>query len=377
MTQERDESHQSTGFSPAGSNGSGNPFDKRVSDTEELQEYHPEHDEYEEPDRDTDGSASFYEHSIEEEPEYESPEQSSALSASNSGVSQARTDEGMDELDDDLDFSDDDWDEPDMSPEQESDTWLDDRNYAGEEAESGQAWPLGLIAVAVVALVLLIAGGYGVMQQRSATQEEIRELRAALATAASPEEVAESRSAAAEAEQRNVQLKEQLYTLSAENRRLADTVAGLEAQAAARQKAIAAAKTAQKPVAKPAAKPVAKPTPKPQVAQAKPAPKPTAVAKPKPTPVTKPKPAAIAAAPGADTWFVNFGSYGSAEVAQGWVRKLKPTAGRVITAPGEKNGRTFYRVRVVDLPDKTAAQGVARGLEQEYSLPKLWIGKQP
>lgn len=405
MAHERDETNPSAGN---GTNGTKNPFDKRVDAGAE--EYSLDGDFYEEPDRDTDGSASFYEHNIEEEDNIADADGPGTAATPPSANHLSRNpideelDEGLDELDDELDSLTDDWDEQDMTPEQEADTWLDERGYPAEESDGGQAWPLGLIAVAVIALVLLIAGGYGVMQQRSATQEEIRELRAALATAASPEEVAESRTAAAEAEQRNTQLKEQLYTLSAENRRLSDTVTGLETQMAVQQKALstamdnartrpkstaalaaAAAASKPKPVSKPkpapvkvaaAPKPAAKPTPKPAPTQvaAKPKTAPIAAAKPA---VTKAAPAVAASAPAvAGGWFVNFGSYSSADTAQNWVNKLKPAAGRVITAPGERDGRKFYRVRVVDLPNKLAAQNVARGLEAEYKLSKLWIGKQ-
>lgn len=382
MAQERDETTPEAGNGLAATNGSKNPFDKRLDS--ESEEYGLDGDFYEEPDRDTDGSASFYDHSIEDEETFDEPPTGDPARTAQEpqNLTSSEVDEGLDELDDELDNLTDDWDEQDMTPEQEAEAWLDDRGYPAEEAEGGQAWPLGLIAVALIALVLLIAGGYGVMQQRAATQEEIRELRAALATAASPEEVAESRTAAAEAEQRNIQLKEQLYTLSAENRRLSDTVAGLETQMAVQQRAISTAmekaRTQQNSPAAIAArtKPAPKPVPRPA---AKPKPKPAPVqvaAKPKPAPVTAAKPAPAATPAAAGGWFVNFGSYGSESAAQNWVNKLKPAAGRVITAPGEKNGRTFYRVRVVDLPSKLAAQNVARLLEQEYKLSKLWIGKQ-
>ncbi|MFK7975261.1 MAG: SPOR domain-containing protein [Halioglobus sp.] len=412
MAQERDETNQSAGN---GTNGTKNPFDKRIDAG--PGDFGLEGDFYEEPDRDTDGSASFYEHSIEEDEgftEGERPRPTGAESPSSfsKNTIDEELDEGLDELDDELDSLTDDWDEQDMTPEQEAEAWLDERGYPADEGDGSQSWPLGLIAVAVVALVLLIAGGYGVMQQRSATQEEIRELRAALATAASPEEVTESRTAAAEAEQRNIQLKEQLYTLSAENRRLSDTVTGLETQMAVQQKALSTAMDRAKPkitsaAALAATKAAAKPKPvAPKVAarpapKAKPAPKVTPKAKPAPVQVaakpksapiqsakpavvakTTAKPAAIAtstaaAAPAiAGSWFVNFGSYSSLDTAQSWVKKLKPSAGRVITAPGERDGRTFYRVRVVDLPNKLSAQNVAGGLEQQHNLSKLWIGKQ-
>lgn len=370
MPQERDDTTPNAG-SPA-TNGRKNPFDKRLAEASE--EYGLDTDLYEEPDRDTDGSASFYEHSIEDQDDFDDVHAPAA--AATAGATEAArndsTDEGLDELDDDLDTADD-WDDQDMTSEQEQEAWLDERGYP-DEPESSQAWPLGLIAVALVALVLLIAGGYGVMQQRSATQEEIRELRAALATTASPEEVAASRKAAAEAEQRNIQLKEQLYTLSAENRRLSDTVAGLETQMAVQQRAIAEAVMKSRSQPQPAG---AEAPPK----QAATKPAPQATSKPQPTvaaatpPASSPKPASATAAT-AGTWFVNFGSYGSEAAAKEWVNKLKPAAGRVITAPGEKNGRTFYRVRVVDLPSKVAAQNVAQILEREYKLSKLWIGKQ-
>lgn len=378
MAQERDETTPGAGNGTAATNGSKNPFDKRLDPSTE--EYGLDGDFYEEPDRDTDGSASFYDHSIEDDETYNEATEGgyTQTAQAQQNLTSNEVDEGLDELDEELDNLTDDWDEQDMTPEQEAEAWLDDRGYPAEESETGQAWPLGLIAVALIALVLLIAGGYGVMQQRSATSEEIRELRAALATAASPEEVAESRTAAAEAEQRNVQLKEQLYTLSAENRRLSDTVAGLEAQMAVQQRAISTAmekaRTQQNSPAAIAAR--TKPTRKAPV---------KAAAKPKPAPAVASKPAATkapatavasTAAPVAGGWFVNFGSYGSESAAQNWVNKLKPAAGRVITAPGEKNGRTFYRVRVVDLPNKLAAQNVARLLEKEYKLSKLWIGKQ-
>ena len=63
----------------------------------------------------------------------------------------------------------------------------EEEEYLEEQESSLRQWPLGMIVVGVVALILLTAGGYGVMQQRSATDDEIRQLRATLATTASPE----------------------------------------------------------------------------------------------------------------------------------------------------------------------------------------------
>ena len=75
-------------------------------------------------------------------------------------------------------------------------------------------------------------------------------------------------------------------------------------------------------------------------------------------------------------WFVNFGSYGQRRAAQSWVGKLQATAGEVVISEGAKDGRTFYRVRIIGLPDKPAATQVARQLEKDWRLSELWVGKQ-
>ena len=240
-------------------------------------------------------------------------------------------------------------DEPDDTSD---DDWLDDDELLEDEGGDGPNWPLGLIAVAVVALVLLVAGGYGVIQQRQATAEEIRQLRAELATAANPTDVSASRQALQEMKAENDALARQVETLTRDNRRLADTVAGLEAQLDAQQAALA--KAAPEPPAPKAATQATKPT------------------------SSAPKPAAPAASGAAPTgaWFVNFGSYGREAIARDWAGKLNPGSGEAVLVPAEVNGRAIYRVRVVGLNDRDSAERVARELEAEYSLPKLWVGKQ-
>jgi cell division protein FtsN len=117
-------------------------------------------------------------------------------------------------------------------------------------------------------------------------------------------------------------------------------------------------------------------------AEAKPAP-------PAPTPVkseaarpTAPKPAAkaptatAAGSAAATGWFVNFGSYTQLDTAESWAARLKPPSGSVAVVTGSKDGKTFYRVRVVELDNRDQAESIARQLEQEHQLSRLWVGKQ-
>ena len=254
------------------------------------------------------------------------------------------------------DVDDDDWPDDAEDSSQDDNEWVNEEEYPQEDDGDMRSLPLGLIIVAIVALLLLAAGGYGVMQQRTATQEEIRQLRASLATAASPAEVSAGREALRDMETRNSELATTVEALTLENRRLADTVTGLESQLAAQQAAMAKQATQQADKVAPAKKP----------APAKPA---------APQPAT-PKPATPQAAAAGTGWFVNFGSYSQRIAAQNWAGKLQPGAGKVVVASGSKEGQTFYRVRVIELSSKESAEKIARQLEREYGLSKLWIGQQ-
>lgn len=262
--------------------------------------------------------------------------------------------EYSEENDEDWDEGNEDYEELEDLGDQEDLEDLEDQEYFDEQEERAQGWPLGLIAVALVALLLLAAGGYGVIQQRSAMEEEIRQLQASLATAANPAEVSASREALLEMEQRNMDQLAAIDGLSLENRRLKDIVKGLESQLEAQQ-AAASKPAAPRPTApKPAA---AKPTPEPVTAAA---------------PVAKP----AASAPVAGAWFVNFGTYSQRAAAETWAAKLRPSAGEVVVATAAKDGASFYRVRVTGLTSSAQAQKVSRELEAKYGLPKLWVGKQ-
>jgi len=244
------------------------------------------------------------------------------------------------------------YDEESLSDEESEEDWGDtddpreeSHDYHLEPDEGTHSWPLGLVIVGVTALILLAAGGYGVVQQRAATQDEIRQLQARLATAASPDELAAGKEALRDMEARNVKYQATIDTLTMENRRLTDMVTGLEKQLVAQQAALSGPTSTGTKTPKPAA------------------------AKPKTQAVTKP----ASTSSGGD-WFVNFSSYGQRSVADNWARKLKPAAGKAIVTPGEKDGKTFYRVRIVGLASRAQAQEVAGKLQETYGLPPLWVG---
>ena len=235
------------------------------------------------------------------------------------------------------------------------------------QEEYAQTWPLGLVAVALVAILLLGAGGYGVIQQRAAMQEEIRQLQGSLATSANPDELSAGRAALRELEQRNRDQLASLDAAKAENRRLQDRVAGLELQLQA-----AASRSTSAPAAEPTKANQATVTGSNATAQtgatATRASKPAA-----PAPAT-PKSSGTGPASAAGDWFVNFGSYSQSAVAQSWAKKIKPAAGQVAVSPSSKDGKTFYRVRVVALADRAEAEKVSLQLQQDHGLSKLWVG---
>ena len=197
-----------------------------------------------------------------------------------------------------------------------------------------------MLAVAAVAVVLLAVGGYGVISERSALEAEIRQLQAQLATAVSPEEARASRDAQQAMEQKNAALEARLVALQAENSELRQTVSAmeteLEEQAAQAEKAVAAAQEAAEAAER--------------------------------------RSASRSATETTGAWFVNFGSYARAGVARRWAGRLEVDSGRVVVQDARSGGDIIHRVRVVGLPDKSTADRVARQLEAEYKLPKLWVG---
>jgi cytoskeletal protein RodZ len=348
--------------------GSGSRQEPSFSNLEDLHE-----DGYEEPDRDTNFTSGYRADSVEEEEEF--------------------YDDAYPEEDEREAFADGEPDtllDPEEAAEEEPDSWLED-----EEPEERQGWPMGLVAVAILAVILLGAGGYGILQQRAAAEAEIRDLRAALAVGASPGTGGDSRSALDTLQQSYDKLSAQAEALTLENRRLADTVAGLEAQLGAQQSMPSKPAAAQSSPTTPTQvsdAPKIEKTAAPQVAEsqvaesqttapqpatkqpAKPAP---AAAPAAPKPVAEPSPAAERATSSpTGPWFVNFGTYATRNMADTWASRVRPSAGKVIVAPNEKDGRTLYRVRVIGLSDRESAQQVARKLESDLRVPALWVGRE-
>lgn len=179
------------------------------------------------------------------------------------------------------------------------------------------------------------------ISERSALEAEIRQLQAQLATAVSPEEARAGRDAQQAMEQKNAALENQLVALQAENSELRQTVSAMETereeQAAQAEEAVAAAQEAAEAAERRSA-------------------------------------SRSATAETTGAWFVNFGSYAQAGVARRWAGRLEVDSGRVVVQDAPSGGDIIHRVRVVGLPDKPTADRVARQLEAEYKLPKLWIG---
>lgn len=317
-------------------------------------------EDYEEPDRDANYTSGYHTDDVNHEEDFDEP----------------YDDDSEPDLfqDEDAEYDD----EPSDDDEEEDNApgaWLASGTYPEEGEEHRQGWPLGLIAVAVVALVLLIAGGYGVMQQRTATEEELRELRAALATSNLPREDGTGLPALEELQLAYDTLAAETDALRMENATLTDTVAGLEAQLGRQQQAKPASAAVVGSTAPTA--PTTQPTRvEPKTAAAAPPPVQAAPPQPKPVAPIAPKPSTATQAAATGPWFVNFGSYATREMAASWAARLKPGAGKVIIMPNTSDGRTLYRLRVIGLADRDTAKQVAHKLETELRVAQLWVGKE-
>jgi hypothetical protein len=221
----------------------------------------------------------------------------------------------------------------------------DHAEQTGESAGSAIPWPM--IAVVVIGLALLGAGGYGVIQQRGALESEIRELQAQLATALTPQQAAAERELLRQVERENESLLASVAALEGENAALSEQLAGLEARleesAAAEETARASAEAARTAAARRANAAASAP--------------------------------AAPAAPAVGDWFVNFGSYAQRPIADRWASRIEVDRGTVRVQEADAGGRSLFRVRVVGLGSRDEAERIAAALERQYQLPRLWIGK--
>ena len=223
--------------------------------------------------------------------------------------------------------------------------------------------PFGMIALVTLALILIGAGGYGAIQQRGAMRAEIRELHARLASTLTPAEVAAQRERRRQIELENETLRSEREALQVENAALSERLSRLQAPLARppadNQEAAAAAANAQREAVAREAEP--------SEAEAQPARRQREES-------AGAQAAANASAP-AGPWFVNFGSYAQREVADRWASRLDVGEGRLVVQRAETSGNPLYRLRVVDLATRDAAEQVAIALEREHALPKLWVGR--
>lgn len=253
-----------------------------------------------------------------------------------------RRDPSFDSYDDEDDEFDYDSESLQDDDEGQLSDWEEDEEDSDEEPKFFDSWPVGLLAIAAVAVLLLAIGGLGVMQERASLQDRIDDLQSQLALAADPKQLETEREARLESLEKQRELNRQIQQLELENRRLEDTVRGFEQQLEAQQAAASkAASQAERNTAAAVQKPAKQPS---------------------------------ASSSSEGDWFVNFGSYRQRSDAERWAGRLKPSAGKVvvIAAPGGE----LFRVRIIGLGDKSAAQNVATKLESEFGLSKLWVGQQ-
>ena len=307
-----------------------------------MGEFDDDLENYEEPDRDTDFSSGYGTEEIAEEEE-NSPVFHDSESEYDPSQLASSTDTGNTDIDEPL--------ESDSNDEDED--WYEEEYL--EQGQTDTGWPLRLVIVAAIALVILGIGAYGVLQERADAQQELRALRATLATSVSPDDIRDNREALRELQRSNAELAKLAEGLAQENRMLQSAIAELETSLAAAPQ-IQATTSA-----------------KPEAIAAAGASNTTSAARQSPAKQTPPKPAPIASSKG--DWFVNFGSYTSKSTAETWAARLKPVTGTTVVVAGVKDGKTYYRVRVIGLADRDEGNKVARGLEKALEVSRLWVGQ--
>lgn len=236
-----------------------------------------------------------------------------------------------------------------------SPSYAEPDSYSPPVAPTSSGIPWGLIAAAIIAVLLVAFGTYGVVKERSTLQKENHELRTKLATAISVEQFQSINDALTEVEQRNTDLRQSLKSLTSENQGLNAQLTLLKTKLASFEEENTLATNEKKTT-----------------------PQPVAASKATPKPITKPKsklkPTVVAQTTG--KWFVNFGSYGNRSTATTWAKRLTTNQRTAAVTDVKTGSRTLYRVRIINLESRAQANSVARELEKTHKLEPLWVGQQ-
>jgi cell division septation protein DedD len=231
---------------------------------------------------------------------------------------------------------------------------------AGKPEQKVPTWAFAALAVA---LLLIIAGGWGFFNERGKLEAEVASLEAELQALRRAKDgdlsVEEEELLIADNQSLRVQLATQREQYAAMTSEL-DQLQAMIDQA----QAIAPATTTSTEAASSSAP--ARETVGNESGQAAATPS-TATAK-----TAKTTPSVVATG---GVWFVNVASYSRRDIAQEWADKLAGEIDNVSLQEVTVNGKPLFRVRAVGYPDKTAAQQAAKQLEQQYGIGPLWVGK--
>lgn len=215
--------------------------------------------------------------------------------------------------------------------------------------------PLWPVITAGCALILVVIGGWGAITERSSLTARIAELE----------------SAAAKMPQRGDLSSSEEQSLRDENQRLANQLEDLRDQLSAMARELSELETAlssdlavSQPVDKVAATTLSN-----EVAN-------TSSNQDQAVGDTPSDEGNTSDEANIGGWFVNVAAYSQASAAQSWVDKLTASLNEnVVSAKVVVNEKTLYRVRIVGLANRTAAQALASRLESSYNIGPLWVGK--
>lgn len=227
----------------------------------------------------------------------------------------------------------------------------------------------GILVTAIVAMLLLVIGGYIGIQQLSANRDQFRPLTDSQSRFSEPSEVAASKDSLRKLEEENAKQAVTIEILSLYNTRLSETVKRLEEQLSA---GTIKSETEQVESVQAESKQANSEPGDSELAESEQNVKADNTVEIAAKEATSSQ--GIANAEGEGRWFVNFGSYNRRSAAEKWVTKLSPIAGKTIVTAADSGDKTFYRVRVIGLADREQAEKVADLLQTTHNLPPLWVG---